>query len=111
MDTFNFNAPVNGPIQAGGEGNTQNNNIVNNNYGGQQTAEALRLANELVRQLGATAPPEVEAVQAELARADQQNTAADHVRIRAWLSTISQGAVAGSGTLALVEGIRQAVGG
>ncbi|MFC4036766.1 hypothetical protein ACFO3J_35805 [Streptomyces polygonati] len=104
MSTFNVNGPVNGPSQFG-DGNFQ----VNSGDSG-STATALRLATQLVGQLGADAPPEAEEVRGELARAAAEGTAPDHRRIRAWLTTVAAGIGTGSGALALVEGIRSAVG-
>ncbi|MGW3942367.1 hypothetical protein [Streptomyces phaeochromogenes] len=107
MSTFEFKGPVSGEIQLG-DHNTQYNTVHNN---GTSTAEALRLATELVRELGPSAPPEAESVRAELARADARNEPPDHGRIRAWLDTVSLGVGTGSTALTLTEGIARALGG
>jgi hypothetical protein len=107
MSTFNFNGPVQGQSQAFGDHNTQHNTF----HGGFQASDALRLAEELVRELGPSAPAEAESVRAELARAEETGEQPDHGRIRAWLNTVALGLGTGSGALALVEQIRQAIGG
>jgi hypothetical protein len=107
MSTFNFNGPVSGQSQAFGDHNTQHNTF----HGGFQAVGALHLADALVRELGPSAPPEAEAVRAELARAEQAGEQPDHGRIRAWLDTLTLGLGTGSGALALVEQIRQAISG
>jgi hypothetical protein len=107
MSTFNFNGPVQGQSQAFGDHNTQHNTF----HGGFQTANALQLADALVHELGPAAPSEARAVRDELARAEQVQEQPDHGRVRAWLTTLAQGLGAGSGALALVEQIQQAIGG
>ncbi|MEV0223550.1 hypothetical protein [Streptomyces sp. NPDC050704] len=107
MSTFNFHGPVSGEIQAG-DHNTQHNTVYNS---GISTAEALRLATDLVRELGPAAPPEAEAVRAELARAAERHEPPDHGRIREWLNTVSLGVGTGSSALVLTEGIMRALGG
>ncbi|WP_329544367.1 hypothetical protein OG548_06220 [Streptomyces sp. NBC_01356] len=104
---FNFHGPVSGEIQMG-DHNVQHNTVYNS---GTSTAEALRLATDLVRELGPSAPPEAEAVRAELARAEAGNEPPDHGRIRAWLNTVSLGVGTGSSALVLSEGIMRALGG
>ncbi|MFE2213393.1 hypothetical protein ACFW93_15725 [Streptomyces canus] len=102
---FNFNGPITGPNVFGNH-NTQHNTT----YGGSQT-NVLHLADSLVRELGPTAPPEARAVRAELARAEQAGEEPDHGKVRAWLNTLALGLGTGSGAMALVEQIRQAIGG
>lgn len=106
MSTFNVNGPIQGPSQFG-DHTTQHNAF----QGGYQAATAARLADSLVRELGPAAPPEARAVRDELARAEQMGEQPDHGKIRAWLSTVALGLGTGSGALALVEQIRQALGG
>ncbi|MFF0084003.1 hypothetical protein ACFYR1_30440 [Streptomyces canus] len=107
MSTFNFNGPVQGQSQVFGDHTTQHNTF----HGAFQTASALHLADALVQELGPSAPPEASALRDELARAEQAGEQPDHGRVRAWLTTLAQGLGTGSGALALVEQIRQAVGG
>ncbi|MGW2821001.1 hypothetical protein ACWC24_08340 [Streptomyces sp. NPDC001443] len=106
MNSFNFNGPIQGPSQFG-DHNTQRNTL----HGGFQAATALQLADSLVRELGPSTPPEAQAVRDELARAEQTGERADRGRVRAWLDTLALGLGTGSSALALVEQIRQAVGG
>ncbi|WUH92833.1 hypothetical protein OG900_23815 [Streptomyces sp. NBC_00433] len=120
MSSFNFNAPVNGQIQVG-DHTTMNVNAPSVSadslqYGDARAAEAVvALAQRLVDVLAQENPrllPQAEAVRAELERGGQQGAAApDTGRIRQRLDLITSGAAAGSGALALVEGIIHAIGG
>ncbi|MET9294189.1 hypothetical protein [Streptomyces sp. NPDC003077] len=105
MSTFHVNGPVNGPSQWG-DGNAQVNAGAS-----ASPAEALRLAGELAGRLGPDAPPQAAAVRTELARAEAAGAEPDRGRIREWLDTLTQSVGAAGGTLALIEGIRRALGG
>lgn len=120
MSSFHFNAPVNGPVQAG-DHSTMNVNAPgvqadSVQYGDARTNEAVvALAQRLVDVLARDNPgllPQAEAVRTELERSGQQGAAAaDTGRIRQRLDLIASGVAAGSGALALVEGIVHAIGG
>lgn len=104
MSNYHFNAPVTGQVQAG-DHNTMNVN--------QQAEPALALAKRLVDELArVNSPlrPHAEEIRGELVRSDRQGAAPDTGRIRQRLELISAGVGAGSGLLALVQGIAQAIG-
>jgi hypothetical protein len=120
MSSFNFNAPVNGQVQVG-DHTTMNVNAPgaradSHQLGDARAAEAVvALAQRLVDVLARENPrllQEAEAVRAELERGGRQGAAApDTGRIRRSLELITSGAAAGSGALALIEGIVHAIGG
>ncbi|MGW2642900.1 hypothetical protein [Streptomyces sp. NPDC001348] len=104
MSTYNFNAPVTGQVQMG-DHNTMNVN--------QQAEAVLALSKRLVDELARVNSPlrsHAEEIRGELIRSDQEGSAPDTGRIRRRLELISAGVGAGSGLLALVQGIAQAVG-
>jgi hypothetical protein len=120
MSTFNFNAPINGQVQAGDHTtmNVHESSVTaapvaaQENQG--QSEAVLRLAQRLVEVLAHDNPPlveQAEAIRAEVERSGESGEAPDTGRIRRRLELISSGVAAGSGALALVEGIIHAVGG
>ncbi|MFI0937515.1 hypothetical protein [Streptomyces sp. NPDC021020] len=120
MSSFHFNAPVNGPVQAG-DHTTMNVNAPGVGADAFRSGDAraveavVALAERLVDVLAREEPrllPQAEAVRTELERGGQQGAAApDTGRIRQRLDLITSGVAAGSGALALVEGIVHAMGG
>lgn len=120
MSSFNFHGPVNGPVQAG-DHNTMNVNGPGASGDSPAASDAraneavVALAQRLVDVLARENPgllPQAEQVRAELERGGRQGAEApDTGRIRQRLDLITSGTAAGSGALALVEGIVHAIGG
>lgn len=127
MSSFHFNAPVSGQVQVGDHttmnvnapgvatGSVQQSSQHTVHQGdARQTEAVLALAQRLVDVLARDNPPllpQAEAVHAELERSGHQGSAPDTGRIRQRLELIASGVTAGSGALALVEGIIHAIGG
>lgn len=120
MSTFNFSGQINGQVQAGDSNvmqvsQTSSGAGATQSTGGQETAlSALQLASMLVDLVRVEAPgvqTQAETVRGELARAEEEGVDPNRGRIRRLLDTITAGVGAGSGALALVQGIGQAIGG
>ncbi|MCF3175057.1 hypothetical protein IPZ61_17245 [Streptomyces sioyaensis] len=101
MSTFNFHGEVSGPSNFGDGGK------IEIHHHGASPAEALSLADELVRQLRAEGQSalvaQAEVVRGELAQAEEEQRPVDRGRVRPALETISLGIAAGSSGLALVQ--------
>ncbi|MFD9031161.1 hypothetical protein ACFVZW_08435 [Streptomyces sp. NPDC059567] len=107
MGTYNFHGPISGQSNFGDHGRNQ---IFHH---GATPADALRLAGELVALLRAESPGREEAAEllrAELVRADEEDRPVDEDRIRGWLATLRDGSAAGSGAIALITSLTQALG-
>ncbi|MEV6172089.1 hypothetical protein AB0L99_28225 [Streptomyces sp. NPDC051954] len=118
MSDISFSGPIHGPVQAG----DHNNMTIHGADFGQvpdpsvpdpeRTAEALRLTVELLRLVGTEGGPvsvAAESLNSELDRSVSAGEPVDRTKVGRWLDTINGGFATGSGALALVEGIRQAV--
>lgn len=97
--TYNFTGPVTGQNIFG-------------DHGHNEISLSVQL-DQLIERLRAEEPGQVAtAVQlrGELTDADGETAPPDHSRLRDWLATIRESATASSGTLALVESLRQLLG-
>ncbi|MFB7279177.1 hypothetical protein ACFCZV_18865 [Streptomyces hydrogenans] len=110
MNTFNFNGPVSG--NAFGNDNT----VTNHYHRAGEPAGARELAEQLVtllRELPAdtAAVTRAQAVRDELAAAEEEGRPADEGRVRTALAAVEPYVTAGSGGMALLQGILAFFGG
>ncbi|MFD5747902.1 hypothetical protein [Streptomyces sp. NPDC127033] len=106
MGTYNFHGPISGQSNFGDHG-------LNQIFQGRSAAEAMGVADDLVRLLRAEESEQGDAavqLRGELARAESEGRSVDEGRVRGWLTTIREGAAAGSGALALVASLKQLLG-
>ncbi|MFC9429350.1 hypothetical protein [Streptomyces sp. NPDC056987] len=106
MGTYNFHGPISGQSNFGDHG-------LNQIFQGPSAAEAMGVADDLVRLLRAEQSEQDDAavqLRGELARAESEERPVDGERVRGWLTTIRDGSAAGSGALALVTSLAQLLG-
>lgn len=106
MSAYDFHGNVNGPGDFGDQGPVETRN-------GSGTAAVLRLAEQLVERLRTENPALIgygEIIRDELTQAAPDGRGANQGRIRFALETIGIGVTAGTGSLALVQQLTQALG-